>query len=62
MKIKLKDLTIGQVHAICQAGCEDCPLNFGGNYENKYKCMINYTNLDNTEVEIPDNLLEEKEK
>lgn len=60
MKIKLKDLTIGQIHTLCvQVGCENCPLNFGGDYENGYKCTINYTNLYNTEVDISDEILEE---
>ena len=57
MKIKLKDLTIGQFHAICQIACEDCPLHCGHDY--KIGCMVDHMNFDDTEVDIPDELLEE---
>lgn len=61
MKIKLKDLTIGQLHAICcRIACEACPLNCGHDY--KIACMVDCTNFDDTEVEIPDEFLEEKKE
>lgn len=60
MKIKVGDLTVKQVHSICQVACDECPLHFGAG-EN-IECMCGYPEYDDCEVEIPDHILSEIKK
>lgn len=54
MKIKVGDLTIKQLHSICQVACDECPLHFGAG-EN-LECMSDYPECDDREVDIPDEI------
>ena len=58
MKIKLKDLTIGQLHSICQVACKACPLHCG--IGDNIACMTDYPEYDDYEVDIPIEPIEHK--
>lgn len=60
MKIKVGDLTVKQLHSICQVACKACPLHCGAG--DNIACMSDYPEYDDYEVDIPDDLIETVEE
>lgn len=60
MKIKVGDLTIRQLHSICQVACSECPLHRG--VGEIIECMTDDPERDEYEVDIPDDLMEGEEE
>lgn len=60
MKIKVVDLTVKQVHSICQVACDECPLHCG--VGENIECMTDDPERDGYEVDIPDDLMENEEE
>lgn len=55
MKVKVGDLTVKQLHSICQVACKDCPLHY--NIGLNVACMTDFPEYDDYKVDIPDDLL-----